>query len=257
MAAMHTSLPAGGSGDPIVAILLAAGVGRRLSDTHDGPKVLLEFGGESLIDRHLRALSDTGVATVSITTGHRADMLEQALAGRAATVLNPDYRDGSLISLWAQRDLLRSGRTVLLMDGDVLYDARMLERLLAAEGEAVLLVDRELEPGDEPVKICFRDGRMVDFRKLPEHPHDWHGESVGFFRFSPDMAALLADRVEARVAAGERRTEYEEAIRDLILAMPERFAHADVTDLPWTEIDFPEDVVKARDIVLPQLFEKA
>ena len=72
------------------------------------------------------------------------------------------------------------------MDADVLCDARMLARLGDGQVENTLLVDRELEPGDEPVKLCFRrgsDGRdeMVDFRKQPEHAHDWHGESVGFF----------------------------------------------------------------------------
>ena len=47
--------------------------------------------------------------------------------------------------------------------------------------------------------------------------------------------------------------EYEEAIRDLILEGPQRFGAEDVGDLPWTEIDFPDDVVRAREIILPQL----
>jgi choline kinase len=245
---MQTSTSPG----PIV-ILLAAGVGRRLSDSHDGPKVLLSFDGRTLLDRHLDALAANGLTDIRITVGHEAPRLASAIAGRVTTVPNPDYRTGSLVSLWVQRDALREGRPVILMDGDVLYDARMIERLLAADGDAVLLVDRELEPGDEPVKACFRDGMLVDFRKLPEQEHDWHGESVGFFRFSPAMASALAEACDAYVAAGHTNVEYEEAIRDLILADASRFGHADVTDLPWTEIDFPEDVVKARDTILPQL----
>jgi choline kinase len=236
-----------------IAILLAAGVGRRLGETQQGPKVLLEFDGRSLIDRHLAALSGAGVEDIVVTVGYEAALLRAALAGRAETVENPDYRQGSLVSLWTQRVHLRSGRPVLLMDGDVLYDARMIERLLAAEGDAVLLVDRELEPGDEPVKVCFRDGVMVDFRKRPEHAHDWHGESVGFFKFSPPLASALADVCEGYVARGQTDLEYEEAIRDLMLAQPDRFTYVDVTDLPWTEIDFPEDVHKARAIILPAL----
>jgi choline kinase len=175
------------------------------------------------------------------------------LDGRAKAINNPDYRQGSLISLWVHRDVLRAGRSVILMDGDVLFDQRMLWRLVAAEGEGVLLVDRELEPGDEPVKVCFRDDVMVDFRKRPEQPHDWHGESVGFFKFSPSLAAALADACDAYIEAGRLGVEYEEAIRDLILGNPERFTYIDVTDLAWTEIDFPEDVEKARHIILPSL----
>src|SRR5215213_1058655 len=159
-----------------LAIILAAGIGRRLGRIHKGPKVLLEFGGRSLLERHLDALRSNGVAEIAVTVGYGAETLRKILAGRADTVDNPAYREGSIVSLWVQRVRLRAGRPVLLMDGDVLYDSRMIERLLAAKGEVVLLVDRELEPGDEPVKVCFREGLMVDFRKRPEHAHDWHGE---------------------------------------------------------------------------------
>jgi len=243
---------------PASAIILAAGVGRRLGEAQDGPKILLRFGDETLLSRHLSALSQNGVQDVSITVGHCRELVEAEVArlgwtDRVRFVPNPRYREGSLVSLSVQEMLLRAGRPVLLMDGDVLYDHRMLAALIEAPGENVLLLDREIEPGDEPVKICFRGGTIVDFRKRPEHAHDSHGESVGFFRFSGPMAAALADRCASYVAAGRTEVEYEEAIRDLILAEPARFAAADVTALPWVEIDFPEDVRRARDEILPQL----
>ena len=251
---MQTSQPPAAAAETSpIAILLAAGVGQRLGETHDGPKVLLDFDGRSLLDRHLAALTAVGVDDLVVTVGHEAEALRHAIGDRAGTMLNPDYRQGSLVSLWMQRDRLRAGRPVLLMDGDVLYDTRMLARLVAAPGEAVLLVDRELEPGDEPVKVCFRGETMVDFRKRPDHAHDWHGESVGFFKFGAAMAAKLADACDRYVAAGRTDIEYEEAIRDLMLAEPDAFTYVDVTDLPWTEIDFPEDVGKARDAILPHL----
>ena len=249
-------------GGACTAILLAAGVGRRLGETHDGPKVLLDFAGTSLLQRHLEALSANGVTRVLITVGYEAQAARDAVATALKAlpgmtvdfIHNPDFRDGSLVSLHAQAAALTAGGEILLMAGDVLYDSRMIGRLLAGESEGVLLVDRELEPGDEPVKICFDDaGRIVDFRKKPEHAHVWFGESVGFFRFSPAIARALADRCAWYVAQGLVKVEYEEAIRDLILAEPARFGAEDVSDLPWTEIDFPEDVAKAREVVLPQL----
>jgi choline kinase len=241
-----------------VAIILAAGYGRRLADSHDGPKVLLEFEGVSLLERRLRALEAAGVGAAAITVGYEAQRVREAVARLAprmdvSYVDNPRYREGSLLSLLVQRPVLESGRPVLVMDGDVLHDDRMIERLLDGAGDAVLLVDPELEPGDEPVKVCFRGETIVDFRKKPEFAHDRRGESVGFFRFSPAMAARLAAQCQALADAGGGMLEYEEAIRDLILEDPSRFSAEDVGDLPWTEIDFPEDVVKARDIILPQL----
>jgi choline kinase len=240
------------------AIILAAGVGRRLGAADGRPKVLLEFGGRTLLERHLAALRSCGVEDVGITVGHGRELIEAEVArlgwrDRVSFVHNPHFREGSLVSLWAQSARLRDGRPLLLMDGDVLYDSRMVARLVAAPGENVLLVDRDIEPGDEPVKICFRGGRIVDFRKRPVHAHDWHGESVGFFRFSSATAAALADRCAAYVEEGRVDLEYEEAIRDLILADPDRFGAADVTALPWIEIDFEADVIRARTEILPLL----
>jgi choline kinase len=238
------------------AILLAAGIGRRLGQ--EGPKVLAPVGGKTLLARHLENLAAEGVTDIAITIGHQGEAIRRAVAeagfaDRVRLVENARYREGSLLSLWAQRDSLRAGRPLLLMDGDVLYDRRMLARLLGAPGEAVLLVDRVLDPGDEPVKVCFRGEAIVDFRKIPEHAHDWHGESVGFFKFSPAMAAALAERCERRMAEGPPSLEYEEAIRDLILADANSFRVCDVSDLPWTEIDFPEDLARARAEILPRL----
>ncbi len=67
------------------------------------------------------------------------------------------------------------------------------------------------------------------------------------------MAGALADRTQAYMDAGRTRVEYEEAIRDLLLAEPRRFAVEDISDLPWTEIDFEADVARAETVILPQL----
>ncbi len=246
-----------------VAVILAAGVGRRLGASHQGPKALLDFAGRTLLERHLRNLEAVGVREIVFTVGYEAALIRDAVTAlsldvEVSFVQNPQYRRGSLVSLWVQRERMSSGASIILMDADVLCDTRMLLRLGDGQAENTLLVDRELEPGDEPVKLCFRRAgngadKIVDFRKQPDHAHDWHGESVGFFRLSARTAAELAAQCESYVSAGRLDVEYEEAIRDLILAQPDRFGAVDVSDLPWTEIDFEEDVARARAHVLPQL----
>ncbi|WP_376087486.1 NTP transferase domain-containing protein [Roseomonas sp. CCTCC AB2023176] len=241
---------------PTTAIILAAGVGRRLGDFHDAPKVLLPFDGRTLLARHLDALTKHGILRVLITVGYKRDAIiaEVARLGvsdRVSFVTNERFREGSLVSLHAQSVALRGGEPILLMDGDVLYDPRMIATLVEEPGENILLLDRDIEPGEEPVKICLRGDRIVDFRKKPDDAGDRHGESVGFFRFSAATAAALADRCATYVAAGNTTVEYEEAIRDLILAEPHRFRAVDVTHLPWVEIDFEPDVLRALDEVLP------
>lgn len=234
-------------------------MGRRLGQEKPGPKVLLEFGGRSLLARHLDNLVAAGARRLTIVTGFEAERVEAAVADHAPALavdfaFNPRFREGSAVSLAAAAATLRDGIATVLMDGDVLYDTRMHARLLGGAAENVMLVDWNIEPGDEPVKICFDGaGTIVDFRKQPEFPYVRHGESVGFFRFSPETSVALADRVVAYTGDDRARLEYEEGIRDLLLAEPHRFGAEDVSDLPWTEIDFPEDVARARDEILPQL----
>jgi choline kinase len=246
---------------PPRALILAAGVGRRLGEANPlaphPPKALLRFGGTSLIGRHLDILHRCGVQDVTIVTGYgESDMRAElaALPGKpAAVVVNPDFIQGSIVSLHAGREILLGGGPVILMDADVLYDIRLMTRLVESTLPNTLLLDREIEPGDEPVKLCIAGGHIVDFHKRPKVAHEWHGESVGFFRFAPDAAAELAERVAGYVGSGGTGLEYEEAIRDMMIASPPgRFGVEDISGLPWTEIDFPEDVVKAQ-ALLPEL----
>jgi choline kinase len=238
------------------ALILAAGLGRRIGLDH--PKALLEFAGRSLLERHLRLLQACGVRRATLALGHQGERLREA-AQRAGNGLalefvdNPRYREGSIVTLWTLRHALAAGESVLVMDADVLYDQRMLQRLLASPHENVFLLDRDFEPGEEPVKLCVRGARLVEFRKRVSGTFDYCGESVGFFRFGPGKAAELARRAEDYVQRGHTEAPHEEAIRDLLLADPEAFGWEDVTGLPWMEIDFPQDVRRARERILPAL----
>ena len=242
---------------PPRALILAAGVGRRLGGPDGRPKSLLAFDGRSLVARHIAILRACGVDDITIVVGYGAEMLRAEAGPGVSFVENPAFREGSVVSLWCGRAVLTSGRPVVLMDADVIYDARLMHRLLDSRAGNVLLLDREIEPGDEPVKLCVDEsGRMTDFRKKPTEPFSWFGESVGFFRFTPAAASDLARRAGEYVADGRRNIEYEEPIRDMILsdrtAPAASFGFEDISGLPWTEIDFPEDVRKAE-ALLPEL----
>ncbi len=238
------------------AILLAAGSGRRLGVSH--PKCLLRFAERTLLDRHLEALARLHVAPVVIVTGYERAQLERELERiqpRPALLFNPEFARGSVVSLWRARAWLRSGDDVLLMDADVLYDPALLEKLAAQSGSA-LLVDRGSDPGDpESVKVCRAGGRIVEFRKQvpPDLRFDDAGESVGFFRLAAAQALHLAKRVEGYIAAGRLDEPYEEPLREVLVADPGSFEVCDATGSPWIEIDFPADIERAREQVLPRV----
>src|SRR5580698_3544048 len=102
-------------------ILLAAGVGRRLGQAEPKPKVLLEFGGRSLLDRHFEALAAAGVGSVVIIVGFEAERIEAAVRTldppfEVTLLHNPRFTEGSVVSLAAANGVLRSGGAVVLMD---------------------------------------------------------------------------------------------------------------------------------------------
>jgi choline kinase len=67
------------------------------------------------------------------------------------------------------------------------------------------------------------------------------------------MARRLADIADAYVSGGRREEPYEEAIRDLSLSCPDDFLVEDIGGAPWVEIDYPEDIIRANTIILPQI----
>jgi choline kinase len=245
------------------AIILAAGRGQRLQQPEHQqiPKCLLRFGGKTLLERHLLALRECGVSEVVLALGFKRELIEAEIDRMRVTpapeiVINPGFELGSVLTVHTAAQPLGRGGDVLLMDADVLYHTQILKALVAGE-RAVnrVLMDRDFEAGDEPVKLCLRGAVPVELRKrvAPDLQYDTVGESVGFFRFDETGARRLTEIVAGYVARGASDMPHEEAVRDLIREHDHAFDVADVTGLPWIEIDFPKDVARAEREILPEL----
>ena len=245
------------------AIILAAGRGVRLQLPEDSqlPKCLLRFGGMTLLERHLRMLKNAGVEDVVLALGFRHELVEAELdrlawMPRPQVVLNMNFELGSVLTVHTVAAAMTRGGDVLLMDADVLYDERILRTLVAGSNPVNrLLIDREFEAGDEPVKLCVQGGVPIELRKqlAVDLKFDTIGESVGFFRFDQAGATRLAALVAGYADSGRAHMPHEEAVRDLIRERSLVIEVADVTGSPWIEIDFPIDVIRATEEVLPQL----
>ncbi len=245
------------------AIILAAGRGMRLQQSEDQhvPKCLLRFGETSLLERHLRLLREAGVAEVVLALGFHHELVEAELdrlhwQPRPEIILNPRFELGSVLTVHAVADALTRGGDVLLMDADVLYDSRIAAALVAGDSPVNrVLIDRDFEPGDEPVKVCLRDGVPIELRKKIDSDlqFDGIGESVGFFRLDESGARRLAALVAGYVERDCGHMPHEEAVRDLLRERSQTVEAVDVTGAPWIEIDFPNDVARAAQQILPLL----
>lgn len=241
--------------------MLAAGMGTRLyGDGEDQPpKALLRFEGRTLLHRHVDILKACGVEELVMVLGYRSEAIEAELqaigaGGFVRTYFNPQYHDGPVVSLWTARDVLTGGDDILFMDADVLYPPLLMERLIGSPHATCLLFDRAIDAGEDPVRICIRDGVVVEFGKMIEGDFDAVGEWPGFMKMSPGIAGRIAEATGRYVQAGDVRLAYEPAMRDVLLASPPgTFGFEDITGIPWIEIDFPGDLLRAERIIYPRV----
>lgn len=241
------------------AIILAAGMGKRLENSENNlPKCLLEFNGITLLERHLENLLKLDIGQIHVVTGYQSDKLLTVISESKARnitrhVVNPAYDKGSHISLLYGLNSLNTDKDFILMDADVLYDFNILARLFTTSHINCFLLDRDFIPGEEPVKLCVKNDVLIEFRKQidPGLQFDIQGESVGFFRFSGEIADKLRNGTELYLNQGKDDIPYEEVIRDLLLHSPDEFGYEDITGLAWIEIDYPEDIKRARTEILP------
>ena len=243
------------------AVIYAAGVGRRLEQQFgDMPKILLEFGGRSLLEWHVIRLIECRVVSLHLVLGYQDRLVQQAIeelkkhyALPVTHQVNERFEEGSLLSLIASLPTLEQIKGPgLLMDGDVLYPAVLLRRLIHSPHPTALLIDRNYsDADDDPVLVPIRRGRPIDFVKRWRGEADQTGESVGFFKlFEEDMVRLIG-LARKQEPEGDVAASYDDLIRELVQAG--RFGHEDVTGLPWTEIDFPTDVERARREIMPAI----
>jgi len=246
------------------AFMLAAGLGSRLgnSGTRDAPKVLLRFGGESLLKRHIDTLKRHGIDELVLGVGFSKDQIEQEIAALGAqsfvtTVFNPDFDTGSIVTLWTLRDEMCRGGSVLLMDADVLYHDEVITRLVTSNHRSCLMLDRGADLDDEAVKVCIRNGKIVEFRKWVNVDTDLRGESVGFFKLSAGAAKDLVEQTRLYIEQGRHADPYEEPVRDVLLTSGQGvFGYEDITGLPWIEIDMAADLARAHSEVFPRIVNK-
>ena len=95
------------------AVILAAGIGWRLGEQgRKIPKYLLRFGGETLLERHLRLLEQADVTRAFVGIGYQADSVTRALnetrtSVHTTTVFNSNFELGNVVTVAALADFMR------------------------------------------------------------------------------------------------------------------------------------------------------
>ncbi len=242
------------------AVILVAGLGARLRPlTDDRPKALMDLGGETILNRALRLLIAAGVRDVVLATGYREDQIKKAVSAvdaRITFVKNEHYdTTQNSISLGLCAPWLTE-KSFFKLDGDVVFQPRVLERLADSNAQLSVAVDTGRALDEEAMKVRVADGRITAFGKgIP--CASAFAETIGIERLDAGAGRRVLSAIDAASQGGDRGRYYEDFYSDLIAAGQLSAAPVDVSDLPWSEVDTFEDLERARAAVLLQSAETA
>jgi len=232
------------------AIILAAGAGRRLG-TPD-PKCMLRIGAETIIHRQLAAFRAVGVDEFIVVVGHEQNQLRKHLAeqsGRFTYIVNERYaKTNTVYSLYLAREHIND--SFFYANADVVFDRRLTDRLIATEAASALAID-VAHCGDEEVKVIVHNHRIMRISKQLD-PNKCLGEFVGIAKFGAELSSAFVSALETCVEVENAVNDYFERAVDK-LCPDWMLTPIDVSDLPCIEIDFPEDLTRAREEILPRL----
>jgi choline kinase len=229
------------------ALILAAGTGNRLADAAGGlPKSYLPLAGETLLTRNLRLLRSAGVSQCVLVTGHQRERFAADFPDPDIhQVFNPFYQTTNvLVSVWCGLPWLRE--EFIYLHADTVFHPDILQRLVQAPSLPALLATDRKQCAEEEMKYkCDANSRVYELNKTMPPP-DAHGEFLGLARFSAAALPVIRTGVERVLQRGAFGSFFEAALQEMIDAGELSPGVVDTGDLPWREIDFPEDYAAAR-----------
>lgn len=220
-------------------VILAAGVGKRFKGL-DIPKPLtLLANGKSILGLQIETLSHyISLDELIIIVGyHKEKIMEQF--PNLLYVYNPDFSEEN-----TAKSLLRAFRKihedVLWLNGDVVFHPSALEALLACQKSCMLV--NKAPVGNEEVK--YKTDSQGRIREVSKQILESQGEALGLNFFKAQDLEILKKNL-----AMCHKTDYFEKGIELSIQQGASVWSVPVLASQCTEIDFPEDLNRANEIL--------
>ncbi|MEP7323004.1 MAG: phosphocholine cytidylyltransferase family protein [Saprospiraceae bacterium] len=236
------------------AVILAAGIASRLRPLTDHtPKCLLKVGEKNILSYTMDHLLANDINEIIIVTGYLQEQIRDFIADAYFAVdvkfiYNELYAStNNIYSLWLAKEEVQ-GQDMLLLDSDILFDQKIITKLLQSGYENCLALKRH-EVGEEEIKVKVdMDGLILQIGK-DVIPHEAIGESIGIEKFSSPLVDKLYKTLDYKIVLDQKvNIFYEAAFQDLILE-GEQIYVVDVTELNCMEIDTAHDFTVAQKMI--------
>jgi len=172
------------------SIILAAGEGKRLSPiTKNIPKCMVKLFGKTLLQRQIDTMHSCGISDITVVTGYKAESIETP---GVHYINNPDYDKTNMVeTLFCAKEKLSD--EVIVSYGDIIYEKKVLERLIDSKYEISIIVDENWEEywrvrsenplDDAETLIINKDGEIVEIGKKTNDIKRIQGQYIGLMKF--------------------------------------------------------------------------
>ena len=236
------------------AIILSAGQGRRLMPlTSNMPKCCLPLHGISILEWQLSQIAQSDIDEVVVVTGFEHEVVDSIVNHvkgiKVRTLHNPMFaHTDNLGTCWEARTEMED--PFVLMNGDTLFEAAILQRLLACETgyQVTLASDTKPHFDLDDMKIISDGDRLLKVSKqLDISLVD--GESIGLMVFNQAGADAFTEKLEEMM-------DKENALKLWYLSAIDQLASQGIAGicpidgLSWCEVDDAADFKAAADVVI-------
>ncbi len=231
------------------AVILAAGEGTRLGNNNERPKILLELGGRTLLERNLDTLAQLGVQEFVVVTGYGSDHIEAFVRDKRldekfqiTLVKNERWEEGNARSVLAARRCV-DFRFLIVM-GDHIFEPQPLKGLFHAEGEFIGVFDSDPRYIDitEATKAEGDGGKI---KRVGKRLEEYQYADAGVFLCSERIFPTIERCLE------KGKDEWNDAKREWM-----EKGEICIYDLEggfWMDIDTEEDMEWAERFLLQRL----
>lgn len=240
------------------AIILAAGMGKRLKElTSSAAKCMVEVNGKTMIERALASLDRYALSRIVMVVGYESDRLKayvQTLPVKTPIVFveNTVYNTtNNIYSLYLAKDYMLREDT-LLLESDIVFEDRLLDRLLKNPYPTLALVARYESWMDGTVVTLDSENHITRFVSKKEFDFKYtkdYFKTVNIYKFSKEFSeSAYVPFLEAYCKALGHNEYYEQVLKVITLLDKCELKACTLEDEKWYEIDDMQDLDIAETI---------
>ncbi len=226
------------------AVIVAAGIGRRLRSTDDRPKPLVPVAGVPLVQRVMASAAKSGIRRFVVVVGYEAERMRLALPdlvpeGCTIDLLeNPRFEDPNGVSLNVAAAHV-AGPFALLMSDHLFSPDRLALALeaFASEGRSLLVIESRAHFDgdlDDATRVRIDEGSV---RAIAKHLSPYDAVDTGMF-------VLRDDRVRWALGRAGDAPSISDGMR--VLAESGELAALEIEQGYWQDVNDAADMRRAE-----------